>query len=146
MGSLDEYLPTFFGITALALGQSYKYPSVSEVILKDTAKIICCSTHWGGVTHICVSKLTIIGSDNSLSPGWGQAIIWTSAGVLLIGPLETNFSEILTGIQQFSYKKLHLKMSSRKWRLFCLGLYVLTTKSNKAWTMHMIPGMYCSWC
>ena len=26
-------------------------------------------THWGRVTHICVSKLTIIGSDNGLSPG-----------------------------------------------------------------------------
>ena len=26
-------------------------------------------THWGRVTYICVSKLTIIGSDNGLSPG-----------------------------------------------------------------------------
>ena len=25
--------------------------------------------HWGRVTHICVSELTIIGSDNGLSPG-----------------------------------------------------------------------------
>ena len=146
MGSLDVYLPTFFGITALALGQSYEYPSMSDVILKDTGKIICCSTHWGRMMHICNSKQTIIGSDNGLSPGWRQAIIWTSAEVLLIGPLETNFSEILTGIQQFSYKRLHLKMSSGKWRLFCLGPYVLTTKSNKAWTMHIIPGTYCSWC
>ena len=52
-------------------------------------------THWGRVTHICVSKLTIIGSDNGLSPGWRQAIIWTNAGILLIGTLRTNFSEIL---------------------------------------------------
>ena len=29
--------------------------------------------HWG---HICVGKLTIIGSDNGLAPGWCQAIIW----------------------------------------------------------------------
>ena len=34
--------------------------------------------HWGGVMHICVSKLTIIGSDNGLSPGRHQAIIWTN--------------------------------------------------------------------
>ena len=27
------------------------------------------SNHWGRVTHICVNKLTIIGSDNGLSPG-----------------------------------------------------------------------------
>ena len=44
-------------------------------------------THWGRVTHICIDNLTIIGSDNGLSPGRRQAIIWTNAGILLIGPL-----------------------------------------------------------
>ena len=73
-------------------------------------------THWGWVTHKCVSRLTITGSDNALSPGRHQAIIWTNAGILLIGPLGTNFSEILIGIQTFSFKKMHLKMSSAKWR------------------------------
>ena len=82
-------------------------------------------THWGQVTHICVSNL-IIGSDNGLPPGRRQAIIWTNAGILLIGPLGTNFSEISIGIQTFSFKKLHLKTSSAKWRLFCLGLNELT--------------------
>ena len=48
-------------------------------------------THWDRVTHICVSKLTSIGSDNGLLPGRRQAIIWTNAGILLIGPLGTNF-------------------------------------------------------
>ena len=84
-------------------------------------------THWGRVTHICVGKLTIIGSDNVLSPGRRQAIIWTNAGILLIEPLGTNFSEILIGIQIFSFKKMRLKMSSAKWRPFCLGLNVLKT-------------------
>ena len=79
-------------------------------------------THWGRVTHICVSKLTIIGSDNGLSPGRRQAIIWTNAGILSIGPLGTNFSEILIGIQTFSFRKMHLKISSGKWRPSCLGL------------------------
>ena len=78
--------------------------------------------HWGRVTHICVVKLTIIGSDNGLSPGRRQAIIWTNARILLIRPLGTNFSEILIGIQMLSFKKMHLKMSSAKWRPFCLGL------------------------
>ena len=41
-------------------------------------------THWGRVMHICVNKLIIIGSDNGLSPGRRQAIIWTNAGILLI--------------------------------------------------------------
>ena len=31
-------------------------------------------SHWGRGTHICVNKLTIIGSDNGLSPGRCQAI------------------------------------------------------------------------
>ena len=53
-------------------------------------------THWGRVMHICVGNLTTIGSNNGLSPDWCQAIIWTSAGILLIGPLRTNFSEIFS--------------------------------------------------
>ena len=77
------------------------------------------------VTHICVGNLTIIGPDNGLSPGRRQAIIWTNAGILLIGPWGTNFSEIFIGIQTFSFKKMHLKMSSAKWHPFCLGLNVL---------------------
>ena len=54
-----------------------------------------------------------------------QAIIWTNAGILLIGPLGTNFSDFLIVIHAFSFSKLHLKMSSAKWRPFCLGLNVL---------------------
>ena len=83
-------------------------------------------THWGRMTHICVGELTIIGSDNGLSPGRRQAIIWTNAGILLIEPLGTNFSEILIGIKIFSFKKMRLKMASAKWHPFCLGLNVLT--------------------
>ena len=81
---------------------------------------LCRLTHWGRVTHICVGKLTIIGPDNGLSPARRQAIIITNAGILLIGPLGTNFSEILIRIQTFSF----MKMTSAKWRPFCLGLNV----------------------
>ena len=42
-------------------------------------------THYGRVTHICVCKPTITGSDNDLSPGRRQAIIWTNAGILTPG-------------------------------------------------------------
>ena len=80
------------------------------------------------MTHICVSDLTIIGSDNGLSPGRRQAIIRTNAGILLIRPLGTNFSDILIEIQLFSFKKMRLKVSSVKRRPFCLGLNVLTNK------------------
>ena len=82
-------------------------------------------THWGRVTHICVSDLTIIASDNGLSPGRRQAIIWTNAGILLLEALVTNFSENLIEILTFSINKVHLKMSSAKWRLFRLGLNML---------------------
>ena len=92
-------------------------------------------THWGRVTHICVGNLTIIGSDNGLSPGRRQAIIWTNAGILLIGPWETNFSEILISIHTFSFKKIHLKISSVKWRPFCLGLNVLRQGIGLLWLL-----------
>ena len=81
--------------------------------------------------HICVGKLTIIGSDNGMSPERRQAIIWTNAGILLMGPLGTNFSEILIEIRTFSLKKIRLKMSSGKCCSFRLGLNVLTSVSKK---------------
>ena len=43
------------------------------------------STHLNLVLHIYVKEL-----GNGLSPVWRQAIIWTNAGILLIGPLVTN--------------------------------------------------------
>ena len=82
-------------------------------------------THWGRVMHICVSRLTIIGADNGLLPDRHQAIIWTYGGLLLIGPLGTNFSEILIEILTFSFKKMRLKVLSAKRRPFSLGLNVL---------------------
>ena len=96
--------------------------SVLEIDLRTICPFIIALTHWGRVTHICVGKLTIIGSDNGLSPGRRQAIIWTNAGILLIGPLGTKFSEILIKIYTFSFKKINLKVSSGKWRPSCLGL------------------------
>ena len=51
-----------------------------------------------------VSKLTIISSDNGLSPGRRQATIWTNAGILIIGTIRTNFNEIFIKIHSFSLK------------------------------------------
>ena len=82
-------------------------------------------THWGQVTHICISKLNIIGSDNGLSPDQCQAIIWTNAGILLTGYLGTKFSEISIEIHIFSFMKMHFKKSFGKWQPFCLCLNVL---------------------
>ena len=90
-------------------------------------------THWDQVTHICVSKLTIIGSDNGLSPGRRQAIIWNNAEKLLIGPLRTNFNEMLIEILSFSFMKMRLKVSSAKWRPFYLGFNVLRKLQVSIW-------------
>ena len=82
-------------------------------------------THWGRVTNKCVSKLTIIGSGDGLSPDRCQAIIWTNAGILLIAPVGTNFSELLIKVHTYSFSTMHLNMSSEKWQPPCLGLKVL---------------------
>ena len=92
---------------------------------KKLGKLLLSLTHWGWVTHICIGKLTIIGSDNGLLPGQRQAIIWTNDGILLNGLPGTNFKDILIEIHTFSFKKIHFKMSCEKWRPFCLGLHVL---------------------
>ena len=70
--------------------------------------------------HASVNDAIIV-SDNGLPHVWCQAIIWTNAGLLLIGPLGSNNSEFLIKLQQFSYKEIHLKMMSAKWHLSCLG-------------------------
>ena len=57
-------------------------------------------------------KQTGISSGNSLAPVRRQAIIWTDAGLLLLGPLGTNFSEIRIKIQ--------FNLHSRKWFWKCL--------------------------
>ena len=83
-------------------------------------------THWDWVLHICISKLTTISLDNGLSPDRHQAIIWTNAGILLIGPLGTKISEILIEIHTFLFKKMHLIITSGKGQPFCIGLNILT--------------------
>ena len=62
-------------------------------------------THWDWETHICVGNLTIIDSDNGLLPGRHQAIIGTNVGILLIGTLGTNFSEIFIEMYIFYSRK-----------------------------------------
>ena len=79
------------------------------------------------------SKTTAIQMLTRLTSMVRQAIIWTKAGLLLIGPLGTNFSEILIEILTFSLKKIRLKVSSAKRRSFCLGLNVLDSPCIVSW-------------
>ena len=89
-------------------------------------------THWGRLPHtgIYIGNLTIIDSDNGLSPGRRQAIIWTNAGILLFWILRNKFQWNLNRIHIFSFKKMRLKVSSAKWWPFCFGLNVL---KQSAW-------------
>ena len=84
------------------------------------------------MAHICVGELNIIASDNGLSPGRRQAIIWTNDGILFIEPLGTKFNEILIEIHKFLFMKMHLRMSSAKRRPFCLGPNVLLFGTSSA--------------
>ena len=54
-----------------------------------------------------------------------QAIIWTNAAILSIRPQGTFFSEISFKVQRFTFEKMHLKMPSVIWWLFCRVLNVL---------------------
>ena len=103
-------------------------------------------THRGRVTHICVGSLTINGSDNGLSPGRRQAIIWTNDGILLIGTLGTNVSEIWIEILTFLFKKIRFENVVCEMASICLGLNELTKYSgnipnNKYGGIHL-----CSSC
>ena len=122
--------------------------SFKKMHLKISAK--WCPFCRSFIAHIFAGNLTIIGSGNDLSPGQRQAITWTDAGILLIGPLWTNnFSEILIETHTFSFKKMHLKRLSAKWRTFCLGLSVLILLCWSwllmAWHL-MSPGLQLKTC
>ena len=96
------------------------WSSIFIIGISIPGKTVFILTHWGRVMHICISKITIIGSDNGLAPS-----IWTNAGIFLIGPLGRNVSEILIANYAFSLKKVRWKMLSGKWGPFCFGLNVL---------------------
>ena len=132
LGSLSVFLCGVYKCIELlirfAVGSSWVHWNVTENIESSVFMVL---THWGRVTHICVGELTIIGSDNGLSPSRRQAIIWTNAVIVLIRPRGTNFSEILIETDVFSFKKMHLKISYAKWRPSCLGLNVLKLYSSK---------------
>ena len=120
------------------LGKCPNFPSwqqTSARLFSNTGKLhLGMLTHWGRVTHICASKLIIISSDNGLSPDRHQAIICSNAGILSIGPLVTKPNEISITIHIFSFKKMHLKMSSGKWRPCCPSLNELILITKLGWS------------
>ena len=71
--------------------QSYQAILIYAIILKVLKANLL--AHWGRVTHICVSEIIKIGSDDGLSLGRRQAVIWTNAGIVLVWHLRTSFSD-----------------------------------------------------
>ena len=128
------------------------YNSVYVIFGCQVPKVL---THWGRVTHIhmyaSVNK-SIIGPHNGLSPDRHRAIIWNNAAILLIAPLWTNFIEFLIKIHTFSFKKMHINMSSGKRRPSCLGLNVLIvillschwllSSAREMWWLHVVLNLY----
>ena len=110
----------FARLGSLAMYSNSHYFNL-KIYLSYPMAVFVALTHRGRVTHVCVGNLTIIGSDNGLSPGRRRAITWTNVGILLIGPLGTNFSEMLIEIHTFSFKKIHWKMAAILSRPQCVN-------------------------
>ena len=94
------------------------------------SRLIFCSnaalTHWGWVTHICVGRQTIIGSDNGLLPERCQAIIWTNAGILLNWTLGKKLNRNLNiFIQENGFENVVWKMSAILSQPQCVKFWVL---------------------
>ena len=85
-------------------------------------------------------RLTIVGSDNGLSPGRRQVIFWTNAWILLIEPLGTNFSAILIEILTFSFKKMHILRNGGHFVLasMCWNILTLLMISEFMWLINQI--------
>ena len=108
-----------------------------------------CGQDWCGltnrVTHICVSKINIIGSDNGLAPGGCQAVIWNNAGVSLNEPLRANFSEIFIifinfhSIKCIAFENVVCQTSAILSRPQCVNS--LCSMNHEIWT-----GVCCALC
>ena len=100
------------------------------------------------MTHICVNKLTIIGSNNGLSPGRRQSIIWTNAGILLIGPLGTNFNEtsrIIYFIQENGFQNVVRKLTEIVSRPHCVNTICMNYWVVKLLCQSITPKLICDW-
>ena len=136
----DSYL--LKNISELMMANPHNSLSVQRMHL-CTDNELCGLTHWGRMAHIYATKYNIIGSDNRLSPGRHQVIIWTNDRMLLIWLSGSNFDEMFIEIHILLFKKIHLKMSSAKWWPFCLGLNVLIIKSR--WFRRSLCSAMWSW-
>ena len=74
-----------------------------------------------------MGNLPIIGSDNGLSPGRRQAIIWTNAR-----PLGTKFNEILIEILENVFASVIWEMAAILSRSQCVNQYTGNSRDSIA--------------
>ena len=95
------------------------------------------------VRRPCMSvNKAVSDSDNGLSPVRRQANFWSNAGICLILLLGTYSIETLIQKQQFSFKRMHLNMSSAIWWSFCLGRHFDIIWSNAGIFLIVTLGSY----
>ena len=94
--------------------------------LNEGIKLMELLTHWGQVTHIYISKLTIIGSDNGFLPGLCQAIIWTNDNILPITSQGTYFNDILIQENAIVVSKMAAILSRTQCVKACIIITELT--------------------
>ena len=93
---------------------------------------------------VCVDILTIIGSDNGLSPGQRQAIIWTNDRILSIRPLGIRNSYIF--IQEYAFEKVFCKMGVILSQPQCVNFIVSNVPvSTSVGTAMTSPLHYIHW-
>ena len=119
LSSPQSLLATIFHISDLCMVRPSAFP---WTWILERLRQVC--SYLGLFSHILMVGWPVWLAPSAV-PCRHQAIIWTSAGILLITPLGTKFSEILIKIHTFLFRKMHLKMLSGKWRPFCLRLNVL---------------------
>ena len=116
-------------------------PSLAEPIHKmiPDAQIFMVSKKTdlkGDITHCGLVMSVILAhfvSGNDLLPIWCQVITWTSAILISIRTWRPNFNLILIKFWTFSFKKIHLKLSSAKWLPFFSNSVLRIMKNNNSY-------------
>ena len=113
--ALPVYLQCIYFIGEKVIVHILSFPSLMfsfDVVGSDTVL-----THWGWVTHICVTN---IDQHNAWS---APSHYLTQCCIIVKWTLKNKLQWICSQNSNISFRKLHLKMSSGK--PFCLGLDML---------------------
>ena len=118
-----------------------------DTMVPNMASLTDALTHRGRAMHICVSKLTIIASDNGLSPGQCQAIIWNNAvNWILRNKLQWNFDENSDiFFQENALESVVRKMAAILSQPQCVNISVQNVKIHNVliFFVNLQPGTHC---